>query len=99
MILPDPSQFARIEISGKKNWDGGYEAPYTVVGMVPVKKPDPNFDDLFFEDYEQVVIERNFPNHQIAEAWMRKYLDKYVEAAYYQTVVMFTTLDSIDQKE
>lgn len=98
MILPDPSQFVRIEISGKKTWGGGYEAPYTVVGMVPVRKPDPNFEDCFYEDYEEVIIEQGFANHQIAEAWKKKYVEEYVSQTYFTTAVAFERLDSNTQK-
>lgn len=99
MILPNPENFANIEISGKSNYDGGFEAPYRVVGLTPVMKEYSDIPGAFYRDFEPVVIQDGFANHQVAQAWMNHYLDSYVKAAYFQTVMMFTPLDSNNKKD
>lgn len=100
MTLPNPENYDRIEVSGKKT-HYGYEAPYCVVGVIKINRPDPNWEGMTYEDEDRIILEGGFLNHQVAEYWMKQYLEMYVSLTYFESISLeglYEDLDSSRQK-
>jgi hypothetical protein len=95
-MLPNPENFSKIEVSGVKQRMGGFKAPYKVVGLKSVLKADPYNEGFKYEDFEEHILEDGFRNFQVAEYWMKQYLEMYVSVTYFENISLEGLYEDLD---
>jgi hypothetical protein len=91
MELVSPENFDEIIVSkvGAAPLGSRDNRTWGVAGITRFEKPG------FIGEFTRTkVIKEGFANQQIAEAWMRRYLDEYISAAHFFTKIAWTTLDT-----
>ena len=90
MTYKNPENYDYVTVEGKRI-PMGEEGPWNVVGKTTV------WED-FDEKTEQTVIKGPFKTKQVADTWLRLYLEMYVKDMYFDKYIEGRLFEPLDDK-
>ncbi len=83
--MRDPEDFDYVKVAGNPDPFSGEDShgPWRVVGINKERNPE-----TFFEWNVETVLVENIRNKQVADVWLRVYLERHVRDTYFNGYVM-----------